>query len=350
MRRISGAALFGAGLLCLILAAALAWVIVPGLSRYPLDLEPPDIVVEAPNATFVQAVEQSDGSVEVGVQKGPLRSRTGVKPDFEAAAKLTGKLADRTLIWNVYQATDRADTGDPINRAESRIALDRDTGAAVAWSGQCYNDVKQDSAANDGCVAGNVTFSGQLYLFPFGTERRDYRYWDGTLGEALPIAYTGEEEIGGLDTYRFRQEIPRQRLAMDDAAIGGLLGELAPGATGGTAYYQATRTLWVEPATGAIVGYREQQHREIVPDTGLTIVLFDADFQYDAATRATVLKETGNGRDQLLLLGRYLPLGLAVAGLVLLLLGVLLARRAAVPPPRPAAPEPEPEPTAVLRG
>src|SRR5262245_36857401 len=127
-RRVASAALFGLGLLCLVVAAALAWLIVPSQSQYPFDTQPPDVVLAAPDATFVQAKTLDNGDVQVAVQHGGLTSRTGIKPDFDAAAKLTGDLAGKTLIWNVYQATDRADNGEPINRAETRIALDRKSG------------------------------------------------------------------------------------------------------------------------------------------------------------------------------------------------------------------------------
>src|SRR6187401_3182367 len=108
MRRVAGATLFGLGLLCVVAAAALAWLIVPALSQVPYDLKPPDVVVVAPDAKFVSARLLASG-----------------EPDYEAAAALTGDLAGSTLIWNVYQATDWTDEQVPINRAESRIALDR---------------------------------------------------------------------------------------------------------------------------------------------------------------------------------------------------------------------------------
>ena len=326
-RRVAGAMLFGLGLLCVVLAAALAWVIVPAQRKVPLDLQPPDVVVEAPGATFVQAKKLVDGTPQVQVQHGLLSSKTGIRPDFDAAAKLTGKLANNTLIWNVYQATDWVDTKEPINRAESRIALDRVSGAAVPWSGECYNDVKVTQTDTTGCQPGNIDFTGQLYLFPFSVQKTTYQYFDGSLRKSLPMTYQGEEKFDGLPTYRFQQVVPQQDLPTDADTLNGLLGFLAPWAKSGTMSYQATRTLWVEPLTGAIVGYKEQQHRELVPDTGSSVVILDATFQYDQATLKAVHDEAAGGRSLLLLLGRYLPIGLLVIGVVLGVLGVLVTRR-----------------------
>jgi hypothetical protein len=346
-RRIAGAALFGLGLLSLIVAAALAWVVVPAQKQVPYDLQPPDVVVEASNATFAQARTLPDGEVEVTVERGGLRNQTGIKPDYQAAADLTGELAEKTLIWNVYQATDRVDDGSPVNRAESRIALDRVSGAAVPWSGQCHNDMKEVKTENVGCVPGNVNFAGQLYLFPFGTEKKTYQYWDSGLGAALPMTFAAEEEYNGLPAYRFQQDVPSQTMPMDAELVEGLIGFLAPGAHSGSVSYRASRTLWVEPQTGAIIGYQEQQHRELVPDVGAPVVLFDASFGYDEKTNAAVLAEAEHGRYLLTMLGVYVPLGLAALGLVLVVLGIVVARRRPRDEEHRPAHAAEPEPTAV---
>jgi hypothetical protein len=343
-RRITGAALFGLGILCIILAGALAWIVVPSQRKVPLDLVPPDVVVEGQNASFVQVKSLPDGTLQVVVEKAGLRSKTGIKPDFAAAAELEGDLADNTLIWNVYHATDRSDTGEAINRSESRIALDRVSGAAVPWEGQCHNE---DPNAPNGCVPGNTHFEGQLYLFPFGTEKTTYQYWDSALHDALPIEYQAEENYNGLPTYRFVQQVPQQVIQMEPQTLEVLLGFLAPGATTATVNYQATRTLWVEPETGAIVGYREQQRRELVPNVGAPVVIFEADLQYDEATLKAVHDEAAGGRTLLLVLGFYVPLGLAVLGLVLLVCGYLIARRDRARPqyaPEHAEPKQSPVP------
>lgn len=348
-RRIAGAALFGLGLLCLVFAAALTWLIVPMQKKVPFDLQPPDVVLTAPQATFLQAKLLPDGEPSISVQTADLRNTTGIKPDFKGAAALTGKLANHTLIWNGYQATDRVDTGEPISRAESRMAIDNVSGAAVPWSGQCYVDTEvtdtAKEAADKGCEPGSIQYSGQMYLFPFDTQKKTYQYFDGTLKKALPMQYRGEEKFNGLPTYRFEQAVPLQDLPPDEETTKALLGALAPAAKSGSMTYQATRTLWVEPETGAIVGYREEQHRQLVPDVGSPVTLLDATFQYDPATLKAVKDQAADGRYLLRLLGFWVPLGLLVLGLVLLVLGFLTTRRAAATAPPPARNVPEPEHT-----
>ncbi|MBG0565060.1 DUF3068 domain-containing protein [Actinoplanes aureus] len=342
-RRITGATLFGLGILCVLLAGALAWIIVPSQRKVPLDLIPPDVVLEASNATFAQVQLGPDGAPQLTVENAGLRATTGIKPDFEAAADLTGDLEGNTVIWNVFNATDRADTGAAVNRSESRIALDRESGEAVTWPGQCHNEAPQDPSQNTACTPGNVDFEGQLYLFPFGTQKQTYLYWDSALHEALPMEYQAEEEYNGLPTYRFEQQIPQQIINLEPQELSALLGFLTPGSTTGSVTYQATRTIWVEPETGAIVGYRELQHRELVPVVGTPVVIFDADLGYNQATLDVVGEKAADGRSQLRLLGTYVPIGLVVLGLLLAVLGYLIARRGRRPyyqaPARTAEPE-----------
>jgi hypothetical protein len=129
--------------------------------------------------------------------------------------------------------------------------------------------------------------------------------------------------------------------------MSGLLSFLAPWAKTATMSYQATRTMWVEPLTGAIVGYKEQQHREIVPDTGSSVTILDATFQYNQATLTAVHDQAQQGRFLLLLLGRYLPIGLLVIGLVSAVFGYLVTRRASHTGAHAAHNVTEPEPTSV---
>jgi hypothetical protein len=350
MRRIAGAMLFGLGLLCVIAGAALAWLIVPKLRQVPYDMKPPDVVLNAPGATFVSARTLPSGAPSVTVEQGTLRNTTGIKPDYKAAADLSGSLANKTLIWNVYQATDWVENNVPINRSESRIALDRRSGAAVAWKGQCYNDVKVDKQDTSSCEPGNISYTGQLYLFPFGTQKKTYQYFDGTLRKSLPMTYQGQEKVAGLQTYRFQQTVPQQNLEVDQETLSGLLGFLAPTAKTGTMNYEASRTLWVEPMTGAIVAYTDREHRQLVPDGGQPIDILNATFQYDKATGDTIVDQARTGRSQLLMFGRYLPIGLLVVGLVAMVAAVMITRR---PPAsgRHAAPEtPAPEASAVPQG
>jgi hypothetical protein len=345
-KRIAGAALFGAGLFLVVVAISLAYVVAPLLSRLPFDLKPPVTTVVAHNATFVQTTVVNDTPAIV-VGHADLESTTGINPDAGAAADIGGAYKNKAVVWNVFTQTKRTDNGDVISSANGRIAMDRVSGAAVPWSGECYAD-----QLGQACQAGNIDYSGQLYAFPFDTRKTTYQYYDLTLRRPVPIAYQGTEKVAGLTVYKFTQTIPDQQLTTDPGTIDFLVNSLAPGASGGAMWYSATRTIWVEPVTGSIVDYAEEQHRTLRTDSGASAILLDATFQYTPETRAEVAKQTSDGRTLLVALRLWLPIALLVLALVALVLGVIAARRgvrgpARVPEHRAGGDRTEEEPAPV---
>ncbi|HKT05437.1 MAG TPA: DUF3068 domain-containing protein [Rugosimonospora sp.] len=321
-KRVIGAALFGTGLFLLAGAVCLAFLIVPQMARIPFDLIPPDTTLDAHNASFVTTKTVGNNTTAV-VEHADLESTTGIKPDVGAAADIGGALRNKAVVWNVFQQTSRADTGEVISASTGKVAMDRVQGSAVNWSGECYAD-----QIGQNCDAGNVTYSGQLFAFPFNTQKKTYSYFDLTLRTPLPMVYQGTETIRGLTTYRFNQVIPDQALTTDSGTISFLMSNLAPKATTGSMWYSVNRTLWIEPTTGSIVNYREAQHRTLRTDAGPPVTIFDATLEYSPQTLATVVKAAGDGRSLLILFGTYVPIGGGLVGVALMVWGYLLTRRA----------------------
>jgi hypothetical protein len=175
-----------------------------------------------------------------------------------------------------------------------------------------------------------VQIEGQIYKFPFGTQKRTYQVWDRDLRTSLPAEFKGTETIEGVEVYRFEQVIGEQPAKnVSDESMSTLLGRFAPEATSGQVMYSNTRTMWVEPTTGMYVKVREEQHKELVPATGASTVLLDADFEYTPETVAKAADRAGSNRAQLNLISIWAPLGLAVVGLLLVIFAFMLGRRAA---------------------
>jgi hypothetical protein len=169
-----------------------------------------------------------------------------------------------------------------------------------------------------------VTFTGQLYKFPFGTEKKTYQYFDRDLRKALPMEFQGTETIKGLETYRFQQVIPETPLNFAADRLTGLLGTFAKGATSGQVTYSNTRTIWVEPVTGTFIKVQEQQRKTLTPNTGAPTGLLDGNFVYTDQTISNNVSSAGNTKSQVLMISRNLPIGLAALGAVLLILGLIL--------------------------
>ena len=90
--------------------------------------------------------------------------------------------------------------GNVRSRSAERYAFDAHTGEAVNCCGGF--DETTDGERDE------VKRSGQICKYPFGTEKKDYKFWDGTLGQAVTTKFVKETEIDGLTVYEFKYEVP----------------------------------------------------------------------------------------------------------------------------------------------
>ena len=312
--RITGAILFGLGVLALVVAAGLAFVVAPRASQLPYDLENQS-VAEAPGATFLQ-IKDSVATIEQGIT---LRSTVNVQTDAAETAKLEGALDGTAAVWLVGQEVVRTDTGELISAYSTSLALDRKTGAAADWANQWLDT---------GNAREQVGYSGQIYKFPFGTEKKTYEIFDRDILATAPANFVKTEEIEGLETYQFVQEIPETRQEMAADKLDLLRTQLLPGATSAEIIYSNTRTVWVEPATGQYIKVQEDQTKRLVGDNGQEAVLLDALFTYTDDTIVKSADSAEANRSKLQLVKVWGPLGLLVVGLLLVVIGLILAMRA----------------------
>ncbi|MFC0002555.1 DUF3068 domain-containing protein [Micromonospora siamensis] len=317
-----GAALFGLGVLLLVFAAGLPFYVAPAVTKLPYDLEPTKSVAEAKDARFLKITRVGE-SVSIEVPQATLLSNVEVipKPD-DTKDRLPKELKGDAVIWDVFQTVERADNEEVISQYSTELALYRISGAAAPWKEQWLNE----TGAKETPV-GNVTYSGQIYKFPFGTGKRDYQVFDRDLKKALPAKFVGTETIKGVETYRFEQRIEDEVLATSENSLQALLGRFAPGATSGQVFYSNTRTLWVDPVTGSYVNVREQQRKELRPDTGTPTVLLDADFNYTDETVSRSAETVKDNRFKIGLISLWGPIVAGVLGLIALVAGVWLVTR-----------------------
>ncbi len=321
-----GAVLFGIGVFAVVIAAGCAFYVAPSVARLPYDLalckpgQTEDClrpsVAEAKDAKFLQT--KGGETPVVAIQSGTLRSTTEIDPQADlTASEMTGDLEGEAVVWHGYGTVTWVEPDEMISQYKAELAIDRDTAAAVDWDKQFLQDAGPNAPST-------VQFAGQLYKFPFGTEKKNYEYFDRDLRKAMPIEYKGTETINGLETYRFQQVIPETPLNFAPERITGLLNTFAPTADGGQVTYSNTRTIWVEPVSGAFIKVQEQQKKTLVPDTGTPTALLDGNFIYTDETVANNVRSAGDTKSQVLMISRNLPIGLAVLGAILLILGLIL--------------------------
>jgi hypothetical protein len=330
-----GALLFGIGVFAVVIAAGCAFYVAPSVAKLPYDLalcKPGQSegclrpsVAEAPNARFLQT--KGGDTPVVAVQTGTLRSTTELDPQADLTnSEMTGDLEGKAVVWNGYGTVNWVETGEMISQYKAELAVDRATAAAVKWDKQFLQDAGPSAPSA-------VEFAGQLYKFPFGTQKKTYQYFDRDLRKALPIEFKGTETIKGLETYRFQQVIPETPLNFSAERLAGLINTFAPGAASAQVTYSNTRTIWVEPVSGTFIKVAEEQRKTLVPASGPHTQLLEGNFLYTDQTVTNNVNSAGETKSGIQLISRTLPITLAAIGALLLILGLILVttgrRRAA---------------------
>ena len=191
---------------------------------------------------------------------------------------------------NVPQCVDSDD--DRLVSASSDVfATDRSTAEAV-------NDPKYLPPSAE-------EKTGLVNKWPFDAQKKDYKYWDGMLGEAVDATYDGTESIDGLQTYRYH-------VLIED--------EPAEVVTDIDGVYSQDKYLWIDPTTGAIIKQTQHEVREL--EDGSTLLDMNLAFTDDqVASNASDAKDNGS---MLGLLTKTVPLVGFIGGILALLAGAFL--------------------------
>ncbi len=322
VKRVFGTLLFGLGVVFIVLAVGLPLYVAPAVTKLPYDLEPTSSLVVAKNVTFLDV-----DTGKATTPTGNLESLTEVVPQKKKTNNLQSQFQDNAVVWSVYTTTWRTDTKKVISKGSTELALERVSGAAVNW---------KDAWADD--PSNKVNFSGQVYKFPFHTEKKDYPFWDPQLGNSnFPAKFQGVDTVKGVEVYRFEQTVPMTKLQAKPEQIAFLTSQFAPaGTTGGEMWYSNTRTFWVEPTTGQYLNLRERRNMELRWSGGMQTLL-KGDFVYADSTVDKAVETAGSNKSLINTVRLYAPIGLGAGGLLFMIVGAVLARSPGVRRSRHAA-------------
>jgi hypothetical protein len=312
MRRILAPTLIGLGVFLLLTALLLRVWAYPRLAVSPVDQDSAT-KAEAKNATIF------DTDPEV---LEPFETDLTVVSSTRGDVKATEDDApDGVLVWvDTTQIWADADGEDAPERSVSvdRVAHDEKTGEAV----KCAECDTFSEAEEGEQVA--IDRSGQYFKFPFGTEKKDYEFWDDTLAEALPASFEEEDEIDGLKVYKFVQTIEQQEVGTRE--VPGVIFDVDEPAVDATSMYGVTRTFYVEPVTGVIIDRVEDRDESIVYE-GEAVPTRVAKIEY---TDEQVQENVDEYRSKAMLLSGlkgWIFFGAGILGLLLLLAGVSITLR-----------------------
>ncbi len=304
MRRTVGLVVIALGALLIVAAALLRWYAYPQLAVAPHDAETTTVSVgEDVRILDVSAVLAGRASVERSTDITSTRGTVSIVDGPEGSVS-----DDDVAVWHTLVNNSDA-RGRTVSATESIVAFDRHTGAGVPGYNQTVNGEP-------------VEHEGQILKFPFGTEKRDYEFWDATILAAAPAVYEGEEEIQGITVYRFVQTI--QPTVVEQLDVPGTLAGSDQDAVEAERVYANVRTLWVEPQTGVIIRGQEEQDSHLAYGGQEIATVTEGTIAYTDETVSQLVEEYGDTASQLNLIRNTLPLVLGILGLLVVIAGVFL--------------------------
>ncbi|MEC3914372.1 DUF3068 domain-containing protein [Nocardia sp. CDC160] len=330
-RRTVACVLVGLGAMLLVAAIMIPTYTISRLAKTPLDLEITTVATNpqtgAPSEVLdAKSLTSPSGSAKVD-QNVPLVSQRFLTVENPANASEMTIQAGQTL-----RRTDKQGDTGLLTATIDRVTIDRKTGEPVESVDGGPNgaiavtvDKKGDS------VMDPVQHTGLQYRFPIGTDKKTYPYFDLNVRKSFDINYVEETEINNLKVYHFQMTVPVTDLSTVansptnkltlPAAKWGVDGD---GDVTMARYYTNVRDLWVEPETGTVIKGQEQIHLFYARSGDKPeVTALKSTLVFDENTIESQISVAKDNMDKLSLYGRILPIILGIAGLVLLILGIL---------------------------
>jgi hypothetical protein len=249
-------------------------------------------------------------------------------------------------VGSTLRRTDKQQDNGLLLAMVDTVTLDRSSAMAVSSESNPGGAVQKPRGIDDDQPPTSIALphEGLTYRFPFDTEKKTYPLFDPIAQKAYDANYDGEEDVNGLTTYKFTQNVGYDAegklvepvkyasLYEDDAdsqvtaraALWGVPGDPEEPITM-SRYYAAQRTLWVDPVSGSIVKNEEHSYHYYARQALEPEVTF-VDYKV-TSTEETVEAQVAAARgerDRVSLWGRILPITFTAVGLLALVGGALL--------------------------
>jgi hypothetical protein len=315
--------LLGLGVFGIATGLLLRFYAYPALAKIPHNPKT-TAVAQGSGITALVYVEKDGGPAQPEIRRDlSLTSTTYVSGDLRAPEV---QVDSGVTTW--VETTSITDEDRRTLSASVReLCLDRFTAEAVAPCTTQYLQKEKSENGKDTKIRGargQVQFPGLNFKFPFQTEKRTYPWYDSGVGRPVDAKFDGEEELQGLSVYRFKQSVPPTDVDGRDVP-GSLVGKPEP-TVSARLYYQAEKTLWVEPDTGALIKVRQsvkQELRTSGQSAGNGTAVFDGTLELNKETVDNNVRVAEENTSKLWLL-TGLPVILWIAGGVLLAVGIVL--------------------------
>jgi Porin PorA len=340
MLRFAACAVIGLGAALLIAALLLSTYTSSRIAKIPLNIDA--TLVSDGTGTAIDSASLSGDHIVIN-QNVPLVSQQQISVESPANADVV------TLqVGTSVRRTDKQkDTGLLLAIVDT-VTLNRKTAMAVSDDTHTGGSVQKPRAFGDENppTAIPLRHDGLSYRFPFHTEKKTYPYFDPIAQKTFDVNYDTQEDVNGLTTYRFTQNVgynPDGKLvapvkypslyAGDEdgkvtasAASWGLQGGDPNEQITMTRYYAAQRTFWVDPVSGTIVKETEHANHYFARDPlKPEVTMVDYKITSNEDTVENQVNAARDERDRLALWSRVLPITFTAVGVIALVGGGLLA-------------------------
>ena len=336
--RIAACGLMALGAALLIAALLLSTYTIGKIAKIPLDVD--TTLVSDGTGTALDPASLAgerfiiDGNV-------PLALQQQVSVESPSNADVVTVQVGSTL-----RRTDKQQDAGLLLAMVDTVTLNRSTALAVTSESNPGGAVQKPRTIEDDQPPTNIALphEGLAYRFPFDTEKKTYPFFDPIAQKPFDANYDGEEDVNGLTTYRFTQNVgydadgklvePVKYASLYEndedsevtarASLWGLPGDPNEPIKM-TRYYAAKRTMWVDPVSGTIVKAEDHAYHYYARDALKPEVTF-VDYTV-TSTEETVESQVAGARDErdrVALWGRILPITFTAMGLVALIGGALL--------------------------
>ncbi len=339
MLRFAACAIIGLGAALLIAALLLSTYTSSRIAKIPLNIDA--TLISDGNGTALDSASLSGDHLVVN-QNVPLVSQQQVGVESPANADVV------TLqVGTSVRRTDKQKDSGLLLAIVDTVTLNRKTAMAVSDDTHTGGSVQKPRTFSDENppTAISLRHEGLSYRFPFHTEKKTYPYFDPIAQKPFDVNYDTQEDVNGLTTYRFTQNIgynadgklvapiayPSLYGGQEDskvtasAAMWGVPGEPGEQVTM-TRYYAAQRTFWVDPVSGTIVKQTEHVNHYFARDPlKPEMTLADYKVTSNEDTVEAQVNSARDERDRLALWSRVLPITFTAVGLIALIGGGVLA-------------------------
>ncbi|BDY28735.1 hypothetical protein MMAG44476_33874 [Mycolicibacterium mageritense DSM 44476 = CIP 104973] len=337
--RIAACGLMGLGAALLIAALLLTTYTKGKIAKVPLDLDTTLVSDGTATAFDPASLTAEKFAVDRNV---PVALQQQISVESPSNAEVVTLQVGTSL-----RRTDRQQDNGLLLAMVDTVTMNRSSALAVSSESNPGGAVQKPRAIEDDKPPTNIALphEGLTYRFPFDTEKKTYPFFDPIAQKAFDANYDGEEDINGLTTYRFTQNVgydadgklvepvKYSSLYEDDAdssvtasaAMWGVPGEPDERITMDR-YYAAQRTFWVDPVSGTIVkaqdhGYQYYARDALKPE----VTYVDYKVTYNEETVEAQVATAQDERDRIGLWSNILPITFTALGLITLVGGAVLA-------------------------